>query len=49
MKIETFKKRFDFPISSLDGLILAKLDGKNGKAYWVSTNNKGLPIAKLIK
>lgn len=49
MKIETFKKRFDYPSDLLDGLIWAKLQGRNGKEYNISTNKKGDPIAKEIK
>jgi len=49
MKIETFKKRFDFPLNMLDGLIMAIVSGRNGHSYYISQDRKGLPIAKKIK
>lgn len=48
MKIETFKKRFNFPVNSLSNLKFALTDGKNGKMYSLTLNKKGYPIAKKI-
>lgn len=46
MKLETFKKRFDFPV--IDGLVSAMLQGKNGKFYTITRKN-GEFIAKKIE
>ena len=54
MKIETFKKRFDYPEDALKYILdgnttYMMTSGKNGKLYEITFNKKGLPVAKKYK